>query len=185
MDLPRRYDDRGENIVYWLCGCNSVDGCGFREDFDLAYSDAASISGHFVRRCVCRPPFRNGITDGHDRCRTGLQDSALLPASSRRRTLGTFACLFSGMDRVSDYLAVLLLLSWSSSSVVRRGVESTTIDGDCSWHLQWIGLRSRLDFDAMKRHGRTQPNQSPEPTRVLGTSAAEPPRVPSTRVAHL
>ena len=31
----------------------------------------------------------------------------------------------------------------------------------------------------------TRPNQSLEPTRVLGTSAAEPPRVPSTRVAHL
>jgi hypothetical protein len=30
-----------------------------------------------------------------------------------------------------------------------------------------------------------KPNQSLEPTRVLGTSAAEPPRVPSTRVAHL
>ena len=29
------------------------------------------------------------------------------------------------------------------------------------------------------------PNQSLEPTRMLGTSAAEQPRVPSTRVAHL
>ena len=32
---------------------------------------------------------------------------------------------------------------------------------------------------------KEEPNQTLEPTRVLGTSAAEPPRVPSTRVAHL
>jgi hypothetical protein len=36
-----------------------------------------------------------------------------------------------------------------------------------------------------KRRKRKRPNQAPEPTRVLGTSAAEQPLVPSTRVAHL
>ena len=32
---------------------------------------------------------------------------------------------------------------------------------------------------------KEEPNQSQEPTSMLGTSAAEPPRVPSTLVAHL
>jgi hypothetical protein len=32
---------------------------------------------------------------------------------------------------------------------------------------------------------KKKPNQSLEPTSMLGTSAAEPPRVPSTLVAHL
>lgn len=38
--------------------------------------------------------------------------------------------------------------------------------------------------DAM-RDEKKKPNQSPEPTAMLGTSAAEQPLVPSTAVAHL
>ena len=38
---------------------------------------------------------------------------------------------------------------------------------------------------AVVRIAEEEPNQSPEPTRMLGTSPAEQARVPSTRVAHL
>ncbi len=47
---------------------------------------------------------------------------------------------------------------------------------------RWIVFCSNRTF---RRRIQNGPNQSLEPTRVLGTSAAEPPRVPSTRVAHL
>lgn len=51
----------------------------------------------------------------------------------------------------------------------------------------WISVGFSLAVIAAAEFSREKqtPNQPPEPTGMLGTSAAEPPRVPSTPVAHL
>ena len=67
---------------------------------------------------------------------------------------------------------------WFQSVVGVRSVKSR------AWTFRLVE-KARIGKDGAASAVETRPNQSLEPTSMLGTSAAEPPRVPSTLVAHL